>query len=398
MADQGIRVLIYCQDSLGLGHLRRNINIAQQLSRLAPGTDFLFVTDSPLAPFFALPPESDFVKLPTLVKVDAGVWRAHLLPLVAIDLIGSIRSRIIKEVALNFRPDVLLVDHMPHGARGELVESLQSLRRESPQTHLILGLRDILGAPDVITRQWRLEGAYEAIAGYYDSVFVYGSQNIYDLAHQYQFPESLQRMVRYCGYVCTPAYEDADVSLPQFSTARPFTVLLMGGGGSDAHYLMDTMLDAVRYLGERVPFNTFMLTGPFMPAQKRQELQNKAEGLPVVVRKMEDDSAKYLPHVDLVVSMAGYNTTCEILKFAKKAVVVPRPGPSAEQHMRSQILHDLGLIRVIPPFKLNPQTMAEAIVHRLYEPATMNAPIALDLDGALHAAQFALKRMSHIPG
>ena len=31
-----VRVLIYCQDSFGLGHLRRNVNIAHEIHRLAP--------------------------------------------------------------------------------------------------------------------------------------------------------------------------------------------------------------------------------------------------------------------------------------------------------------------------------------------------------------------------
>jgi predicted glycosyltransferase len=127
-----------------------------------------------------------------------------------------------------------------------------------------------------------------------------------------------------------------------------------------------------------------------MPAKNRQALQEKAEGLPVVVRRMEEDSVKYLPHVDLVVSMAGYNTTGEILKFAKKAVVVPRAGPSAEQGMRSQILHQLGLLLAIPPGELTPQSLAEAVLCRLDDPEVVNPSLYLDLDGALHAAQFAL--------
>jgi predicted glycosyltransferase len=287
---------------------------------------------------------------------------------------------------------------MPLGAKGELEESLQSLRQELPQTQIILGLRDILGAPEVITRQWRSEGAYQAIAKYYDWVFVYGCQDIYDLTHEYEFSAELQRKVRYCGYVCPPAVEYTDIAarlLPQFSIEKPFTVLLMGGGGSDAHFLMNTMLDAVRYLGQQAPFNTFVLTGPFMSSQERQALLKKAADLPVVVKHMKSDSVKYLAYVDLVVSMAGYNTICEILKFAKKAVVVPRAGPSAEQGMRSRILRDLGLISTIPPYELTWQTLAEAVLRRLDEFTTIHPSLYLDLAGALHVAQFLLEYVTH---
>ena len=104
---------------------------------------------------------------------------------------------------------------------------------------------------------------------------------------------------------------------------------LVGGGGSDAYPFMDTMLDAIRGLGAHVPFNTLMVTGPFMPAREQGTLSRKAMGLPVVVRPADPDWLAHVRHADLVVSMAGYNTVCEVLKSGKQAIVVPRPGPSA---------------------------------------------------------------------
>ena len=77
------RLLIYSQDGFGLGHLRRNINIAYQIRTWSPSTSILIVADSPAAPFFTLPPQCDFVKIPTLVKVDAGIWRSDRLVLLA---------------------------------------------------------------------------------------------------------------------------------------------------------------------------------------------------------------------------------------------------------------------------------------------------------------------------
>jgi len=393
MKNRAARVLIYSQDSLGLGHLRRNVNIAHELSRLAPDTAILFVTDSPLSPFFELPPNSGFIRLPTIIKVDAGVWKVHRRLLNTLDNISATRSLIVKVAALGFRPDVFLVDHMPHGARGELLESLQGLRRECPQTRIILGLRDILGAPDVIVRQWRSESAYRTIAEYYDLVLIYGCQDVYDLASEYEFPEDLQRKVRYCGYVCPSVMESPKAAAKlssQFLMEKPFTVLVMGGGGSDAHFFMDAMLDAIRYLGSNVPFNTLMLTGPFMPDKDRKALLRKAERLPVTVKHKKKDIVKYLLRVDLVVSMAGYNTMCEILKFAKKAVVIPRAGPSAEQGMRSRIWHDRGLIFSIPPRDITPQMLAETVVGRLYEQNVVNTRQLPDLNGATCASRLVL--------
>ena len=74
MKRQGVRALVYCQDSLGLGHLRRNINIAHEMSRQAPDTTFLFIADSPSAPFFKLPPNSDFIKLKSIEELIGHIF------------------------------------------------------------------------------------------------------------------------------------------------------------------------------------------------------------------------------------------------------------------------------------------------------------------------------------
>jgi len=401
MKKDASRILIYCQDSFGLGHLRRTVNIAHDISRQSPDTTIIFVADSPLAPFFKLPPNSDFIKLPTIVKVNSGVWEAPRLTL-SLKNLRKIRSRIIRKVAKHYQPDVMLVDHMPHGAMGELIPTLKMLRRRLPETQIVLGLRDILGASESIIRLWHEEGAYEAIEKYYDAVLVYGNQEVYDLGLEYEFSEQMRRKVHYTGYVFAPGkqnYGQTSELSAQFAIKRPHTVLVTGGGGSDAHFFMDKMLDAVRKLGSSVPFNTYMVTGPFMPQQDRQHLTHKAEGLPVIVKRKESDCRKLFPQVDLVASMAGYNTICEILGFGKRAVVIPRSGPSAEQSMRSRLLHDQGYIYTIHPHDLTPTYLADTLLNRLNGNGRSHIVPegALDLDGANHAATYLLEEIWRIP-
>src|SRR5262245_10223726 len=173
------RLLIYSQDGFGLGHLRRNINVAYQVHKASPETTILVVADSPAAPFFALPPRCDFVKIPTLVKIDAGVWRPDRLALDHRELL-VVRTRILEGLVESYRPDLMLVDHMPHGVFGELTRPMRTLRRMRRSARVVLGLRDILGAPVDICRQWRLEGAYEAAEAYYNGVCVYGCADLFD--------------------------------------------------------------------------------------------------------------------------------------------------------------------------------------------------------------------------
>src|SRR5437773_3176338 len=110
-----IRLMIYAQDGLGLGHMRRTTSIAAELIKLQPDAVVLTVEDSPLGNFFRTSPNHDYVKRPSIKKVRPGDWRAVNLPL-RFEEVRALREQLIRSVALNFRPDILLVDHMPHGA------------------------------------------------------------------------------------------------------------------------------------------------------------------------------------------------------------------------------------------------------------------------------------------
>src|SRR2546426_7678546 len=111
------RIAIYCQDSLGLGHLRRNTIIGRQLLEACPEADILLFTDSPVAPFFQLPDGMDHVKLPSIRKVTAGQWEASRLHLPIME-VQLLRMALLHEGLLKYQPDLVLVDHMPGGEIG----------------------------------------------------------------------------------------------------------------------------------------------------------------------------------------------------------------------------------------------------------------------------------------
>src|SRR5687767_3618976 len=156
----GPRLLVYSQDGLGLGHLRRTNTLARRFLAACPDACALLVSDSPLGTFFGVAPNQDYLKLPSIVKSQPGVWRGASLPISGDDLL-SLRQDLLTSAALSFKPDLFVVDHMPHGALGELLPTLEALR--STDTRVVLGLRDIVDAPEIVRRRWQMEGAYEAL-------------------------------------------------------------------------------------------------------------------------------------------------------------------------------------------------------------------------------------------
>ena len=395
-----IRLMIYAQDGLGLGHMRRTTSIAAEFIKLQPDAVVLTVEDSPLGNFFRTSPNHDYVKLPSIKKVRPGDWRAVNLPLRFED-IRALREQLIRSVALNFRPDILLVDHMPHGAMGELRPALEALRRIVPQSRLVLGLRDIIDAPDVVRRRWQVEGAYEAIQRFYDLVLVYGSRDVFDLADQYRLPEGVARKVRYCGYLCTPALprypERIRAQYANGAKAGTKLVVAMAGGGADAYPMMRAVLDALPVLQAKERLALVMIVGPFMSSAERRDLQSRAAGLPAQVRITVSDPLSYIYAADLVIARAGYNTTMEILRSSTPALLMPRPGPSAEQRTRARLFQEKGWVDALDPDDVSSGTLAEAIARGLGSVPKARALARPDLAG-LSAAVEQLVSLLRIAG
>jgi predicted glycosyltransferase len=339
-------------------------------------------------------PNQDYLKLPSFVKSGPGAWTSLLLPLSSNELL-SLRRDLICSAAVSFRPDVVLVDHMPHGARGELMPTLEALRHTP--TKLVLGLRDILDAPQVIRRTWRVEGAFEALQKHYDRVLVYGSRAVFDVAEQYAWPAGAAELLEYCGYVCGPvAAREARRIRARCLAAEPEgrLVVAMAGGGADAYPVMDALLDAHEEIRASQPCSLVLITGPFMPAPQRRDLKTRAQGLPVKVRTSVRDVPSYIAAADVVVGMAGYNTTAEILRVGTPAVLVPRPGPSAEQRMRASLFAEHDWVRVVDPDALCPSAIAGAVLDALGDPSV--PAVAPDL-GGLEVAVDHLLALLHKP-
>jgi predicted glycosyltransferase len=148
---------------------------------------------------------------------------------------------------------------------------------------------------------------------------------------------------------------------------------------------MSTLLDALPTICASQPCVLVLVTGPFMPDSERDALKCRAEKLPVRMRTMVRDPLTYVAAADVVVAMAGYNTTMEILRLGTPAVLVPRRGPSREQRMRAQRFAQRGWVSQIDPEELNPTRLAEAVLEALAAAPAADPSQAPDLGGLARA-------------
>src|SRR5437667_12110846 len=103
-------------------------------------------------------------------------------------------------------------------------------------------------------------------------------------------------------------------------------------------------MNALMLVWPSADVETIFISGPLMDNEQRERLREQAKGLKVRVLTHVEDCLSYLNAADLVVTMAGYNSLCQVLQLRRKSLVVPRSGPSAEQQMTARVFAERGLV------------------------------------------------------
>ena len=347
-------VVMYSHDTIGLGHMRRNVAIARELVKRVPALSVLLLVGCPKGILFETEPGIDYVKLPSLNKLSRYRYQAGSLRLDS-ETTRAVRMGIIERVVTTLRPSVFLVDHEPAGVWNELEPTLKRLRQDG-STQVILGLRDILDDPDLLRTRWAQSGKDTLISNHYDQVMIYGNSAFYPSAKHYGLNELMPGATKYCGVVTSAA-----ASKRRNSYDLPRRIVVAGGGGRDAYPLLDTAMSAYELIPSSKRPNLTLIAGPLMEEDLRTELQIRAQQHGVVCHEMVSDFPALLDQADLLITMAGYNSVNEALVSRCPLVVVPRVGPSSEQRIRAARLMELQLGRVIYREELTPERIANVM-------------------------------------
>ncbi|MDK3074773.1 glycosyltransferase [Sedimentitalea sp. JM2-8] len=378
------RIMLYSHDTFGLGHLRRSRALAEAITRADPSASALILTGSPVAGRFTFPPRVDHIRLPGVTKLRDGSYVSQTMGM-DIEQTTDLRAGLIKTTAEQYDPDILIVDKEPTGFRGELLPTLDLLAANG-RTQLVLGLRDVLDEPEVLSAEWERKGGIAATETYYHELWIYGLRSVYDPTSGLPLSRDVQNRMHWTGYLRRDSSSRA--TAPQ----RPY-ILVTPGGGGDGQAMVNLVLSAYEHDPDLSP-RAILVYGPFLSGDTRADFEARVANLNgrVTAVGFESQIETLFTGAQGVVCMGGYNTFCEVLSFDKRAVIVPRMVPRLEQYIRASRAEDLGLVRMLDESRdgLTPDSMIRAIRALPDQPL----PSEAISDGLLDGLDYVTRRVS----
>lgn len=313
------RILMYSHDTFGLGHLRRCREIAHALVEAYRGISVMIISGATIAGAFDYRVRVDFVKIPSVIKLRNAEYQS-MADHTSLEDTLKMRRSIIRHTAETFRPDIFITDKEPIGLHGEIEETLAYLKTQG--THLVLGLREVMDAPELLDAEWLRKDVMRKIETYYDTIWVYGPEGFHDPLAGLAVAPAVRNKLSYTGFLRR--------SLPRQDAAHPHHtgnfLLVTTGGGGDGADLFHAVLAAHRHrpdLGQ-----TLMVLGPYLPAKDRAELMAEAAAFSQIEMIDFDNRIEDLiANASGIVGMCGYNTFCEILSFDRPALSCRARGP-----------------------------------------------------------------------
>lgn len=357
------RLLFYCQHILGIGHLIRSMEIVRGLL-----TDFevCFVNGGRVIEDFPIPAGVQVVNLPAIATDTEFQALRAIDPNQDLDAVFAERTTTLVDLVDRFHPDVLVVELFPFGRRRfstELVPCIESARARGAK--VVCSLRDI-----VVTKQDRAR--HEAkicrlMNQYFDLLLIHGDPAFQPLELSFSRVSDLHCPVVYTGYV-VQASAEAETPLIDPDGKRPVEdhhplILTSVGGGRFGHELLFSVVAAAPYL-THLPHQLLVFSGPFCPPDVFAALEAQAAQHPnVTLQRYTPNLLAHMHRADLSISMAGYNTTMNVLTSGVRAMVLPFTGnDDQEQTLRAERLEELGIVRVIRPDDLSPEQLAQRMV------------------------------------
>jgi predicted glycosyltransferase len=378
-------LLLYCQHSVGLGHLTRSLALA---GALADRFAVVLMSGGAVPRHVTAPPGVEIVQLPPLA-LEQGLGLVSGDGRRTVTRAKALRAQALVEAVRSRRPAGLVVELFPFGRRafsGEIVAMLEAARALPGDGAVIVS-----SVRDILVSRGGEQAAYDERAArlanaYFDAILVHADPRFARLEESFRPRTPLAMPVHYTGFV-------TGASAAAAGGRRSGPIVVSAGGGRVGASLFEAAIEAQPLLwkAKRIPMR--LIAGPFLPGPDWRRLRRWTRGRTgLELLRAVPDLASELRGARASVSQCGYNTALEVLQAGIPALVVPYFAPGEdEQSRRARRLAELGLVRVLDPAELDGVHLAEAIRGMALDRAPR---VTLDLGGARASAELLWRMLS----
>ena len=241
---------------------------------------------------------------------------------------------------------------------------------------LVLGLRDVMDAPDMLKEEWTPSNVLGHIKELYDDIWVYGPEGFWDPLTGFEVSDALRSKLNYLGFL----RRSREGTPPSMRRPEQPYLLATSGGGGDGARMMSQIVNAYE-VGHASLIPALLVLGPLMPSAERAAIFDRAQKIGKLdVIEFDNNIEHLIEGAAAMVGMCGYNTFCEALSFNKPSLIVPRTAPRKEQLIRATRASELGLVDMLLPSQADD---AELLANRLRDLADRPKPEAAGADAML---------------
>ena len=329
------KVFFISQHNLGIGDFAQIKNISSALSlnpnlnvwHFSGGISLKNIEESNVI----------FKQLPIIgrIKPDSGELQAAGEKDIAV--VHKDRAELLLQHFKKERPSMIITGFFPfskHRLEGTLLPLLKYVKENYPETQIISSVRDI----PVSDHGPYLKDCYsdvnETFKEYYNGILHHTDPNLIHFSSIPFMDRTVQGMnVFETGFVSSVKNEK------ELEYEIEYDYLITVGGGWDGRKTIEN--SCIDILGVEPSAKIIIVCGPRMSKDDINIVKDRFQNTTVLERV--DNLEFYIRKSKIVISMAGYSTVPEIIKYKKPCILIPRKD-SFEQIYRAKSFEKAGCL------------------------------------------------------
>ncbi|MBL8013060.1 MAG: hypothetical protein JNN05_04360 [Candidatus Omnitrophica bacterium] len=352
-------------------------------------------------PYVQFPEGCRVLDIPLPFDTKAS-FQAHAVP-----TSSTARAKFILQTAAEFKPDVFITEFFPFGRLAYMPELLPTIRYLRNREARIIAS---IGYPLIIDierfENKKFSELYKAVFSAFDAFLIHSPKQLetryiqetisspaLSQIHK-QILKGLGKRLIYTGYVFPQPTTTGGTLIP--IDKKSSTIIVSRGGGAVYPKIITTAIESMKFLDTKI--RMILACGPATSSKEMELFRSciqPSDKDRILLAGHLDNLDEHLRHCALSVSLCGYNTSVQLMRFGTPSVIIPyqnqnSPMPTNDQIARAQLFQEKFQSNILHHDTMTGKSLAQAVKDQLSQPRPKPAPESW-FTGAEAAARFVVE-------